>query len=616
MKTLLAYQTGNLVEASAAGRRALELAHTTTSRPLRATTLSNLGLVDRARGYYLNSLDHFRKGRELLDPEQHAALHYMVAFNMGLSYADLGDHAMARDFFLPALEHFADARVYGRELTALIYVAASDVVLGNAAAAEQSLREALARSEMRANKGYVGFAYAVLGEALRVQGKLPEALEAFETGLRISERVPNTFEQRRLDLGYARTLNDLDRVPQAIQHLEVAADRLRSEKSNRILLETLRYLAELNARAGNMPGLVANNAEMQTLERQLQVKEFEHELAHARAQYEVDQKERELREAERARLLYAALLVGVVVLGLIGYLVVSGRGSRQRATAQAEYARDLEQQVAVRTRELRKQIEQAEAAEEARLGMERQLGEAEKLRVLGQLTGGVAHDFNNLLTVVLGASELLAQNVPETDEKSRALLAHITGAAEAGADITRALMAYARRQPMQLEPVMLKEFLRERLPLVARALGGTVAIEEAIETGPPVVVQLDRAQLTSALINLCLNARDAQNNLGAIVVGLHARDDDWVVLSVRDVGAGMTEEQVARAIEPFYTTKNETQGHGLGLSMVYGFSKQIGGDLEISSTLGEGTEVRIILPRDRDAEGMLPEPPQALRSVS
>ena len=161
----------------------------------------------------------------------------------------------------------------------------------------------------------------------------------------------------------------------------------------------------------------------------------------------------------------------------------------------------------------------------------------------------------------------------------------------------------------------MKDFLRERLPLVARALGGTVTINEDFDDCPSVVVQLDRAQLTSALINLCLNARDAQDNKGTITVSLRARDADWVVLAVRDVGIGMTDEQMGRAVEPFYTTKNETQGHGLGLSMVFGFSKQIGGDLEISSSLGEGTEVRIILPRDRDAERAQPEEPR-LRSVS
>lgn len=268
----------------------------------------------------------------------------------------------------------------------------------------------------------------------------------------------------------------------------------------------------------------------------------------------------------------------------------------------------------------------------------------------------MAHDFNNLLTVVIGGAELLrlelgVQTVPNvaqaplttpstaggglantgsseqsgdahnnsnhaqdaavksthSQQNVASLIEHIITAANAGADITKALMAYARKQPMQLESVNLNRFLADRVPLVARTLGGTIEVELDMSATPPLDVVLDPAQLTSVLINLCLNARDAQSNSGTITVKLDLVREQWARISVKDTGVGMNEEQIQRAVEPFYTTKRESQGNGLGLSMVYGFSKQVGGDLEIHSSPGEGTEVSILLPAGITPDIIVPE---------
>ena len=152
---------------------------------------------------------------------------------------------------------------------------------------------------------------------------------------------------------------------------------------------------------------------------------------------------------------------------------------------------------------------------------------------------------------------------------------------------------------MRLETVSIREFLHGQLGLLGRTLGGNVVLKLLVDDNFPdedLNLTLDPSQLTSALLNLSLNARDAQKDQGVIGVRLRMREDGLVEIGVHDSGVGMNHEQLSRAIEPFYTTKDNRQGNGLGLSMVYGFSKQMGGDLEIQSQLEVGTSVVMVLP--------------------
>lgn len=592
---VLYYQTGELRQAYEVASMAVDASKEVGRAQLVATQYNAMGLIARAQGLFRTGLEYFVHGLEIVNPQAHEEIYHVLSFNVGLAYSDLGQYEIAKEFYTKELAWAVANERHSKELTVLIYNAIADNELGDASIVAQELGSALERPELRENHGYLAFAYAVLGEAYIQLANYGGALEVFKLAMRIAEENPNTFEQRRVKTGYARALFETGDIDAARVLVTEAIEQLRAENARLMLLSPLNLLGELEEAEGNYAASLGAYKESAQLTRDFQQQAFEHQLASLRTDFELDEKEQELAKARQDAIIRNGIIVLVLALAFIGYLGVTRRMQKQRAERETEHAERLETVVAERTRELEEKIEQANLLESARIALERQLAEAEKLRVLGQLTGGVAHDFNNLLTVVIGSAELLKDMLPQ-DSDSDVLLDHITTAAASGAGITRALMAYARKQPLQLETVVLNDVLRARLPIVGRTLGGMVEIRLDLDSSPELKVVLDVSQLTSALLNLTLNARDAQNNHGEIVVGLEQRDNKWAVLSVTDTGKGMTSDELARAVEPFYTTKEGTQGNGLGLSMVYGFSKQIGGDLEIDSEVGVGTQVRVVLP--------------------
>ncbi len=234
------------------------------------------------------------------------------------------------------------------------------------------------------------------------------------------------------------------------------------------------------------------------------------------------------------------------------------------------------------------------------------LHQAQKAEAISQLTGGVAHDFNNLLAVIQGNAELIADRIGKDDLLVNAILR----ASKRGADLTDHLLAFSRQQPLQPRPTDIDRLVAGTMVLSRRTLGETLKIETDLEQGLGHVM-VDPGQLENALLNLAINARDAMSAGGTLT--LEARnvrfdeDDcgrdreiaagDYVALSVRDNGSGMSPEVQAKAFEPFFTTKDVGEGSGLGLSMVYGFAKQSGGHVTIDSEPGRGTSVTLFLPR-------------------
>jgi signal transduction histidine kinase len=255
---------------------------------------------------------------------------------------------------------------------------------------------------------------------------------------------------------------------------------------------------------------------------------------------------------------------------------------------------DLEVRIEERTRER----EQALA----------QLFEAQKIDTIGQLTGGVAHDFNNLLMAMMGSLQLLQKRVAN-DPRAIRLVENALTAAERGAALTQRLLAFARRQELRPEAVRIPDLVSGMRDLLTRALGPGVQIAEAFEPDlPPVLI--DANQLELALLNVSVNARDAMPDGGFLTIrGVRARvggpgcdapkelrPGDYVRVSIADSGAGMDGAVLARATEPFYTTKGVGKGTGLGLSMVHGLAAQTGGALRLSSEVGVGTCVELWIP--------------------
>jgi PAS domain S-box-containing protein len=241
--------------------------------------------------------------------------------------------------------------------------------------------------------------------------------------------------------------------------------------------------------------------------------------------------------------------------------------------------------------------------------LERQLAQAQKMEAVGQLTGGVAHDFNNILTVITGTIEILADGV--ADKPNLAAVAKlIDEAAERGADLTRQLLAFARKQPLQPKETDINALVVEAAKLLRPTLGESIEIESMLEDDAwPALI--DRSQLSTAILNLAINARDAMPNGGKLTLETgnvmldeayaaanpDARPGRYVMIAISDSGSGIPAAIRDKVFEPFFTTKEVGKGTGLGLSMVYGFVKQSGGHIKIYSEQGHGTTFKLYLPR-------------------
>lgn len=238
--------------------------------------------------------------------------------------------------------------------------------------------------------------------------------------------------------------------------------------------------------------------------------------------------------------------------------------------------------------------------------MELRLRQADKMQALGTLAGGIAHDFNNLLMAVLGSLDLASRRAPD-DPRLNRLLQNATYAAERGASLTQRLLSFSRQRDLSLRAVDVNEVIHDMNDLLMRTLGGVVRIERNLSDALwPAMVDPDQLEL--AILNLCINARDAMAEGGQILLSTRNANvaegeiadlpgGDYVVIAVRDEGAGIPPDILSRVIEPFFTTKEVGKGTGLGLPMVYGLAQQSGGTVTIESNVGRGTVVELYLAR-------------------
>lgn len=262
-----------------------------------------------------------------------------------------------------------------------------------------------------------------------------------------------------------------------------------------------------------------------------------------------------------------------------------------------------------RERSQRQQLDNAntELAREVaeRVRTEEQLMQAQKMDALGKLTGGIAHDFNNLLTGIITGIELLKRRVQEgrTDAVLRFADTALNSARSA-ASMTNRLLAFARQQPLDARPADLNEQIRSLEELLQRTIGEQISLNLQL-SDEGAIAQVDANQLESAILNLVINARDALPRGGNITISTTAlqsrgdmdlADGQYVVLTVKDDGTGIAPEMLGKVFDPFFTTKPLGQGTGLGLSSIYGFARQSGGEARLSSVVGEGTEVSLVLP--------------------
>jgi signal transduction histidine kinase/CheY-like chemotaxis protein len=307
---------------------------------------------------------------------------------------------------------------------------------------------------------------------------------------------------------------------------------------------------------------------------------------------------------------WVAIAAGLGALGLavLAYRAfVEGVAARREAEAQAWRALDLEQAVQARTAEL--SAANAALKEEAaeRAAAEAQLRQVQKMEAVGQLTGGIAHDFNNMLAVVVGGLELARRKLHGPRREVEFHLDNALEGATRAAALTRRLLAFARAEPLLPEAVAPAELVENMLELIDRAIGERIAVSTSF-ADPPWHVWADPTQLENAMLNLAVNARDAMDGAGELVVAVenvalgeaevrHLPAGDYVRIRVADRGRGIAPEHLDRVFEPFFTTKPVGKGTGLGLSQIFAFARQSGGEVAIESEVGRGTSVSLYLPR-------------------
>jgi signal transduction histidine kinase/CheY-like chemotaxis protein len=320
---------------------------------------------------------------------------------------------------------------------------------------------------------------------------------------------------------------------------------------------------------------------------------------------EVDREPASRRVARYALLLGLVLLATLVVVAL-GITQVQLRAANQELASRAEALTQanvlLEEQMAQRAQ------------------AEEQLRQSQKMQALGQLTGGIAHDFNNLLTVIQGSADMLCR--PELPEPKRMRFAQaIVQAATHAASLTSQLLAFARRQPLKPERLDVNRLIEEMDDLLDRTMGERIAVVLDLQASCA-LVEVDKAQLQSAILNIASNAADAMADGGRLTIRSFDEEGEFqaVAVEISDSGPGMSAEVLDRVFEPFFTTKGTGKGTGLGLSQVYGFASQSGGEVRARSVPGEGTAITILLPcvdrppaplAEPDAAAAMPHPPGA-----
>jgi signal transduction histidine kinase/CheY-like chemotaxis protein len=320
------------------------------------------------------------------------------------------------------------------------------------------------------------------------------------------------------------------------------------------------------------------------------------------------------RKADAATLAYGSRLAARV-LGIFGLLVVAGavllgfltvqaikRGAESDADADAERIRaaELRDAVEAATVQLRDEMRERESAEA-------QLRQIQKMEAVGQLTGGIAHDFNNMLAVVLGGLELAKRHLHTGGPDAQRHIENAMEGANRAAALTRRLLIFSREEALLPAAVEASAVIHGMSDLLDRTLGDAITIDTS-DDGLGWLVWIDRHQLENALLNLCVNARDAMNGKGTLTIATGGRAlaageigecpaGDFATIAVSDTGCGMTPDVLDRVFEPFFTTKPVGKGTGLGLSQIFGFARQSGGEIGIDTAVGVGTTVMLYLPR-------------------
>jgi len=469
------------------------------------------------------------------------------------------------------------------------------------------------RTDVSVSPDSAAQAQLALGKAYLGLERVEEAEFALLKGIQIATESDNPSRLRELSLVYGEMLLDYQDPAKAAMYLANFLDRLSANNKNLELGPAHELLARAYAKSGQFEDALTHSLMAADAVNSAQGADFARRLASLSISNELDVKDQQLYLAEEQQkaLEVERRLSQVIQIGVLGATVVlfvmvlfyfNHRSRVRESKVHKDAAERLQKEVEIRTEEVQQALRQSFEAEQQRAEMEVRLANDEKLRLIGQLTGGVAHDFNNLLTVIQLSSELLQLDLPERQQK---LVRDIIAAADSGKAITSGLLAYARQQVLQPTLIDLKTFFAANSSIFKRSVNGMVQLETVIsDQDVHLFIRADAGQLVSAVLNLILNAREASEPGSSIQVSV-CREAGKIAVLIRDFGQGMSPEEVKHAVEPFYTTKGPAEGSGLGLAMVDGFMNQSGGELRVDSEPGVGTTVTLLF--ESAASEILPD---------
>ena len=568
----------------------------------RATALSLAGFVDEA----VESFEAANEGKDVLSDD--SSLPAILAYNLGFLQAQKGRHQAALRSYKIVVDWLESTNQPTRAFIAHTQISLSLSATGRHQEGLAELLPWMDRQDFLVTDDSRTQAYLALGNAYMGLGQHNDAKKVLQAGVDLARTSENPNRLRELSLAFAGMLLGQQDYGAASAYLIELIDALAGDLStdqkmgSQGLEQAHLLLATAEAGLGNFAAAYRHSLQSAEVQEVWRTNKFDRRLASLRISNELDVKDQQLRlalEREKAarisqrlsEVIGAAVIVGSLVAMLLIYLLLKRRNHRAEVQTRQAANEHLIREVAARTREVKQALGEQNLAEQASAALKIRLTKDDNLRSLGQLTGGVAHDFNNLLTIILLSAELLQL---ELNESQQSLIEDIIGATVTGQSITRGLLAYARRQALHPTIIDLREYLPNNLSLFRRSLDETILLSQDLTaSSESLLLNADIGQLTSCLINLIVNAREAVGEGGHIQMQVEIRGTK-IAITVTDDGSGMTDEQLEHATEPFYSTKDDSKGTGLGLSMAYGFMKQSGGELIIESELEKGTRVTLL----------------------
>lgn len=567
---------------------------------IRTHLLHNRGVALNLSGLTELAIDAFESAdnaKDVLASDE--SLPIILAYNLGYVQAQAGKHAEALKSFATTLPWLEETGQLTRAFISHTQVALSLSGLGQHQAALDELSPWLNRSDFSVSPDSAAQAQLALAQAYFGLGDSENGERSLLEGIEIASSSNNPSRLRELSLVYAEMLLERDQPQAAADYLNAMFEMLELNDLRAGLGPAHDLMAQAYAALGEYETALVHSQDAMESFQVTQNEDFARRLASLRVSNELDIKNQELAtaiESERAavasqqleRVVQIFIISSLIILLIFVFLNLSRSASRAEAKLQKESAKRLKAEVEERTREVEQALEEKYASEQRKAELEIRVAKDDKLRVIGQLTGGVAHDFNNIMTVVQLSSELLLMKLDSTQQK---LAKDILTAVNSGKAITRGLLAYARQQVLQPTTIELSEFFASNKDIFMRSIDESFQFKVQLdEQGGPLVIKADAGQLTSSILNLILNAREAITDGGVISLSA-SRLADKVFIEISDNGRGMSENEIKASSEPFYTTKAMADGSGLGLSMVEGFMKQSGGELTIRSAVDEGTTI-------------------------